>query len=270
MGLPIVLSCLVAQKPIAIKAFGAMLAELIGAMPPIRKRLTASLLNKAAYIFPETKKQAEELVKVAGISPARVVLLPNFLPDASLRFDRRAKRFAGRCVFLGQIKTEKGVFDIVEALRGQERFRCDFFGPIVDRDRDAFMEALSGSGNCAYRGMAEPDSVTETIGGYDVLLLPSYHPGEGYPAVILQAFAAGVPVIASDWKDIPEIVEDGVTGILVPAKAPVRIREALARLAADGALYESMAASAFVFSRAFSEKALVDDILVARVSGLLA
>ena len=268
MGLPIVLSCLVARRPIAIKAFGAMLAELIGAMRPTRKRLTASLLNKAAYIFPETKKQAEELINAAGISPARIALFPNFLPDASLRIDRRAKRFSGGCIFLGQIKAEKGVFDIVEALRGQGEFRCDFFGPIVDRDRDAFMEALSRGGACAYRGTVEPDSVMETIGGYDVLLLPSYHPGEGYPAVILQAFAAGVPVIASDWKDIPEIVEDGVTGILVPPKAPARIREALARFAADAALYDTMAANAFAFSRGFSEKAVVDDILVARVSGL--
>jgi glycosyltransferase involved in cell wall biosynthesis len=269
MGLPITLSCLMTRRPIVVKAFGAMLAELIGAMRPVRKRLTRFLLNRTAYLLSETKKQTGELVGVAGISPARVVLFPNFLADASLRLDRRAKRFAGRCVFLGQIKAEKGVFDIVEALRGQGEFTCDFFGPIVDRDRDSFMEALSPGGACAYRGMAEPDGVVETIGGYDVLLLPSYHPGEGYPAVILQAFAAGVPVIASDWKDIPEIVEDGVTGILVPVKAPARIREALLRLAADADLYESLAESAFVSSRDFSESAVVNDILVARVSRLL-
>jgi glycosyltransferase involved in cell wall biosynthesis len=87
--------------------------------------------------------------------------------------------------------------------------------------------------------------------------------------VILQAFAAGVPVIASDWKDIPEMVEDGVTGILVPPKAPARIREALHRFAADVDLHASMAAAAFAYSRDYSEKRVVDDILVARVSRLL-
>ena len=269
MGPPIILACLAARRPIVIKAFGAMLAERISVMPPIRRRLLISLLNKATYILPETRRQAGELIRVAGISPARVVLFPNFLPDASLWIDHRARKFAGACVFLGQIKTEKGVFDIVEALRGREGFSCDFYGPIVDRDRDAFMEALSGAGNCAYRGIVNPERVIETIGRYDLLMLPSYHPGEGYPAVVLQAFAAGVPVIASDWKDIPEIVEDGVTGILVPPRSPARIREALQRLADDGDLYESMSANALASSRDFSEKTVVNDILVAKVSGLL-
>jgi glycosyltransferase involved in cell wall biosynthesis len=203
------------------------------------------------------------------MAASRVVHFPNFIPDAACRPDYRRKRFAGACVFVGQIKRRKGVFDIAEALRGRDGFRCDFYGPIVERDRVAFMDALSGAGNCAYRGTVEPDNVIETIGRYDVLLLPSYHPGEGYPAVVLQAFAAGVPVIASDWRDIPEIVEDGVTGILVPPEAPARIGEALRRLAADGDLYESMAANAFAFSRGFSEKAVVNDILVAKVSDLL-
>lgn len=269
MGLPIILLSRVMRRPIVIKPFGAMLADRIGAMGPRRKSLTMFLLNKSACIFPQTRRLADDLVAVAGMTAARVVHFPNFLPDEAIRADYRKKRFAGACVFVGQIKREKGVFDIVEALRGREGFKCDFFGPIVGRDRDAFMEALSGAGNCAYRDVVEPDAVIETIGDYDVLLLPSYHPGEGYPAVILQAFAAGVPVIASDWKDIPEMVEDGVTGILVPPKAPARIREALHRFAADVDLHASMAAAAFAYSRDYSEKRVVDDILVARVSRLL-
>ncbi|MDD4858150.1 MAG: glycosyltransferase family 4 protein [Candidatus Krumholzibacteria bacterium] len=269
MGLPVILLSRVMRKPIVIKPFGAMLGERIGAMEPLRKSLTMSLLNRAAFIFPQTRRLAEELVNDAGMDAARVVHFPNFLPDEAFRPEYRKKRFAGACVFVGQIKREKGVFDIIEALRGQEGITCDFFGPIVDRDHDAFVTALSGDGNCAYRGIVEPDSVVETIGAYDVLLLPSYHPGEGYPAVILQAFAAGVPVIASSWKDIPEMVEDGSTGILVPARAPARIREALRRIAVDGDLYESMAAKAFAVSRDFSEKAIVNDILITRVSGLL-
>jgi glycosyltransferase involved in cell wall biosynthesis len=269
LGLPIVLSCLVTRKPIVVKAFGAMLAERIGTMGPVRKRLTTSLLNRTACVFPETRNEARKLIDGAGLSPARVVLFTNFLTDASLRLERRPRRFGGRCIFLGQIKAEKGVFDIVEALRGIEGFRCDFYGPIIDRDRGAFTEAVSRSGECSYRGPVDPDAVMETIAGYDVLLLPSYHVGEGYPAVILQAFAAGVPVIASSWRDIPELVENGVTGLLVPPREPARIREALARLAADRALYESMSAAAFKRSKEYSEKAVVGDVLVTKVSALL-
>jgi len=269
VGLGIMVCARLWRKSVFVKPFGGFLARrIMRAFPPWR-RLSIGVLRNAACLLPETRALEQELVDEVGFQRERVLFLPNFLPESSFVGSPAPKRFSGATVFFGQIKREKGVFDIVEALRGQGEFRCDFFGPIVDRDRDAFMEALSCGGTCAYRGQVKPDSVMETIGGYDVLLLPSYHPGEGYPAVILQAFAAGVPVIASDWKDIPEIVDDGVTGILVPPKAPARIREALRRLAADGALYESMAANAFAFSRGFSEKAVVDGILVARVSGLL-
>jgi|WetSurMetagenome_2_1015567.scaffolds.fasta_scaffold25860_2 glycosyltransferase involved in cell wall biosynthesis len=269
-GLVIILASRAARRPIVIKPFGAMLADRIGEMGPLRKRLTVCLLNRTACVLPQTRGLAGDLVDAAGMEAGRVVHFPNFLPDAAFGRERRKKRFAGACAFVGQIKRRKGVFDIVEALRGQESFRCDFFGPIVDHDREAFMAALASSnGACAYRGVLEPDGVVETIGRYDVLLLPSYHPGEGYPAVVLQAYAAGVPVIASDWKDIPEIVEDGVTGILVPVKSPARIREALSRLAADGAFYQSAAESAFAFSKGFSEKAILNDVLVAKVSALL-
>lgn len=52
------------------------------------------------------------------------------------------------------------------------------------------------------------------MGNYDALLLPTYWEGEGHPGVILEAYCAGIPVIATRWGGIPEIVTSE-TGILV-------------------------------------------------------
>jgi glycosyltransferase involved in cell wall biosynthesis len=87
--------------------------------------------------------------------------------------------------------------------------------------------------------------------------------------VILQAFAASVPVVASDWRSIPELVEDGLRGLLVPVKSPERLREALRRLGSDEKLYDSIAAEALAFAKKHSERALVKDFLVAKVHELL-
>ena len=47
------------------------------------------------------------------------------------------------------------------------------------------------------------------------MLFPTYYEGEGFAGTLIDAMAAGVPVIASDWKYNKEIVEDGKTGIIM-------------------------------------------------------
>ena len=132
-----------------------------------------------------------------------------------------------------------------------------------------FEDQIAGSDRVRYRGVVEPSAVAHTMSAYDVLLLPTQSPGEGYPAVVLQAFAAGIPVIASAWKSIPDLVKDGVTGILIPPGSPGSIIDALEKLSLDGALYSSIAENAFASAGTFSEKAVVRDILVTKVRDIL-
>src|SRR5437879_2331964 len=79
------------------------------------------------------------------------------------------------------------------------------------------------------------DDVGAALSQLDLLVVPSA-PGEATTRVILESYAAGVPVVASSSGGIPEIVSDGETGFLVPPGNPTRlaakIREALADPAA--------------------------------------
>ncbi|MFR3494185.1 MAG: glycosyltransferase [Blautia sp.] len=51
-----------------------------------------------------------------------------------------------------------------------------------------------------YKGMVPFNQSTEVLKNYDALLFPTYYEGEGFAGTIIDAFAAGLPVIASDWK----------------------------------------------------------------------
>jgi glycosyltransferase involved in cell wall biosynthesis len=264
-GLIIIACSRLFRKPIFVKVFGAYLSERIRRTPRLWGRFALSILGGAACVFPETKALARALVEEWRLPMERVVALPNFLPDSSLGRAFVPKQFGGKCVFFGQIKREKGVFDIIDAVGGSDKVSCDFFGPLLDRDREDFHRAVAGHRNIAYRGTVEPGAVIRTAAAYDVLLLPTYHQSEGYPAVILQAYAAGIPVIATNWLAIPEIVQEGVQGLLVPVRSPAKIREAIDNFFADGTLYESMGRNAYGFVKTLSESAVVNGILIPRL-----
>ena len=249
------------RKRFVVKMFGTSLAEGIDAAGSIRKRIAVRLLHRAAYLLPETDGFARTLSSATGIPVDRMRRLPNFIRDADIGRSRGNPRFDGRCVFVGQVKREKGVFTIADALAGRRDLSCDLYGPIVDRDRAEFMDRLSSSGNVRYGGILAPADVVSAIARYDALLLPTFHAGEGHPAVILQAFAAGVPVVASRWKYIPEIVPDRKRGVLVPPGSPDALLAAIDLLASDDALRRSIVHNANAYVDAFSERRVVGDML---------
>jgi len=267
LGIPLMNLAKMHGKPFIVKPFGTMLADRIAALDPARRKSVVSLLNSAVRVLPQTQDHAAELVVKAGLDPEKVEVFPNFLPDGAFAEKSRRGKFTGRCVFIGQIKEEKGVFDIIDALRGRPGMTCDFYGQILDRDRAMFFKALETSESCRYRGTLASDEIIGAIGRYDALLLPTRHPGEGQPAVILEAFAAGVPVVVTEWKSIPGLVGDGSRGMLVPVSSPGAILSALERLRDDEGLRGSIVENAREYVKAFSESTLIGRVLIGLVRG---
>jgi glycosyltransferase involved in cell wall biosynthesis len=69
------------------------------------------------------------------------------------------------------------------------------------------------------------------MSAFDVFCLASHH--EGLPIAMMEALALGLPVVATDVGGIPELVTDGVDGVLVPAKQPTVLADALVALLGD-------------------------------------
>jgi glycosyltransferase involved in cell wall biosynthesis len=83
------------------------------------------------------------------------------------------------------------------------------------------------------RVLGETADVTVVLARWSALVMPSR--AEGFGLALVEAMAAGRPVVACRSGGIPEVVEDGATGILVPPEDPEALAEAMARLAADPA-----------------------------------
>ena len=268
LGLAMIWVCRVAGKPVTVKVFGSYLISQITGYPRWRQRLTVRILSNVRRLLPQTAATAAGLAETLGLDAGLVTVFPNFLLDSVYDGPQAKSSFGGRCIYLGHIKEEKGVFDIVSALGSKKDVSCDFYGEMIPRYRERFLGEIAGHANLAYRGLIEPASVIPTLKDYDVLLLPTRHIGEGMPAVILEAFAAGVPVVATAWKSIPEIVEDGSNGLLVPVGEPSRIAGAVDRLASDAQLRASLASNGYRTALAYSEKAVVKELLIRDILGL--
>mgnify|MGYP000496001996 CR=1 FL=1 len=84
-----------------------------------------------------------------------------------------------------------------------------------------------------YKGMVPFNQSTEVLKNYDALLFPTYYEGEGFAGTIIDAFAAGLPVIASDWKYNSEIIKQGITGMITKTHSISELKNAILSINSD-------------------------------------
>lgn len=135
--------------------------------------------------------------------------------------------------FVGRVEALKGAEMLAvafsEVLKDTPGIRLDFYGKtMLAPDMVALIDRCDGK--MTLHGMfGEPDK--EVYPNMDVLILPSFW--EGFPYVIIEAMAHGIPVIATDVGGVSEAVLDGRTGLLIPPCDPERLRQAIRLAAAE-------------------------------------
>ena len=102
----------------------------------------------------------------------------------------------------------------------------DIWGPLSEHDAAWFEPLLQEAGSeVRYRGFLQPAEIYSVLPDYDALAFPTYYSGEGFPGVVVDAFVAGIPVIASDWQDNEEFVRDGHTGLIFKSQEVADLTE---------------------------------------------
>jgi len=142
-----------------------------------------------------------------------------------------------KVAFFGHIRKTKGVPELIDASKELQDIEIDAYGQFIGLDESVFADGLVN-----YKGVVQPDEVFSTMRQYDVLVLPTYYPGEGYPGVIIEAKKAGLAVVSTEWRSIPEIVNDGTDGILIATKNSMALASVLRRLNHNRELLASMKA----------------------------
>jgi glycosyltransferase involved in cell wall biosynthesis len=146
-------------------------------------------------------------------------------------------------VSVGRLKYPKDfptLLDAAARLAGR-RFTLEVVGDGPERpELESRHAELALDGRVRLGG--ERGDVPELLARADVVVLSSR--SEGLPVSVIEAMAAGLPVVASSVGGLPELVADGETGILVPAGDAVALADALARLLDDPELRRSYGAAA--------------------------
>lgn len=191
-------------------------------------------------------------VRATGLAPERVVVIPDGialadLPPEPTRLRLRAEYgiapTAPCLVCVGALTAEKGVEVALEALaRLPAHVRLLLPG---SGDRLPALRHRAQALGCLARvqwGGEEKFSMAEWVAAGDLLVVPSRSEGLGSAAML--AMAQRRPVVASRTGGLPELIEDGVTGLLVPPGDPAALADACARLLADPALAAALGAAA--------------------------
>ena len=105
------------------------------------------------------------------------------------------------------------------------------------------------------------DKSVEAIKGYYALLFPTYWKGEGFPGTIVDAFSAGLPVIATDWNCNSEIVTHKVNGILYPNKYVKNLKDAIEYLMKDTDNIETMKLNCISSAKKYQPDEYIDRII---------
>lgn len=174
-----------------------------------------------------------------------------FRPHGEDRRSDSGRPFTVVCT--GKLYEVKGQKYLIEACRllrdrGVE-VACEFVGDGPDREMLARRVAEVGMEDCVrFHGRVTQHRIAQILAEADILAAPSVPASdgrrEGIPVVLMEAMACGVPVAASDLSGIPELVEHGETGLLVPPGDSTALADALQRLASDPQLRRRLAAAA--------------------------
>lgn len=204
-----------------------------GWLPDLLRRHTRLLrhLSLCNAVYVQTRRMVLELQSM-GLD--NVQLLPNYRRFEVDRPVSKGIHEPFRLVFMSRMIREKGVELAAQAVQelnteyGELRVTLDIWGPVQDGNDqwfDRFRSSLRAG--VRYRGVLPPDSVNSVLPNYDCMVFPTYYSGEAFPGVVVDAYVAGIPVIASDWHDNREVIEDGETGVIVPAKDLNNLKKAI-------------------------------------------
>ncbi|MGH8905238.1 MAG: glycosyltransferase family 4 protein [Egibacteraceae bacterium] len=165
----------------------------------------------------------------AGVFPERMRCSPHFIDLSTIEGAEAAGQGA---VFAGRLSPEKGVDTLIEAVARMGSGSLEIAGDGPERTRLMALAQARAPGRVRFHGHLPKADLHELIRSAAVAVLPS-RCYENQPLIVLEAFACGVPVICSDLGGMPELVDPGVDGLLVPPNDPDALAAALRRFFND-------------------------------------
>ena len=226
----------------------------------LRPQIRAAL-RSARRVIAVSDPLARAVAALTGLVPPRIECIPcaGYAPEvfhprppagrAALRSGLGVDANTRLVLFVGHLVPVKGLDVLLHAWALLPSMRPDAAPARLvlvgeGAERDALMrlaEREGVAGHVTFLGPRPQAVVADWLAAADLLCLPSH--AEGSPNVVVEALASGVPVVASRVGGIPDLVDDGVNGLLVPAGDAAALASALAAALARDWDAERIAAS---------------------------
>ncbi|NJB67734.1 glycosyltransferase involved in cell wall biosynthesis [Desulfobaculum xiamenense] len=212
----------------------------------LRSRYLSAVIGRADVVLAASEYTRGHLTG-AGVPAERVRLFPlGVSVDGveTVRARRTGRRGPLRVGYLGRLTFKKGLDVLVEAFSrlAPGAATLDVHG---HAEQGAYCEPIlrrmMGLPGATYRGNYGPPDLAGILARLDVVVVPSRE--ESYCLVAREAFAAGVPLVASRLPALADVLDDGVNALVVAPGDAGELADALSRLAADEALCASLSAN---------------------------
>jgi len=190
----------------------------------------------------------EHYSDIAGLLTKKIYVHHHGLDLAEFSFHENG-RVPRKVIAVGRMEKAKGFDYLIRAAHQLKQSGVDINVELVGDGREAqYLKALSSELNVndrvTFRGWLTADETREAMKEASILVHPSPDLGDGVPNVIKECMALGTPVIASSIAGIPELLDGGNNGVLVPARDIDALSRAIRRLLANNDQRLTLAASA--------------------------
>jgi len=215
----------------------------------------------------EEKVISKETCIVLGDGSISGVDINRFIPSLSHRNSIRQKLNIDThdiiFLFVGRLKREKGLFELVESFKDIRAIYCNvtllIIGPDEEKIKQELLEYIG-----PYKSSAKFVDFTKYPEHYmaasDIFVLPSYR--EGFGSVVIEAAACGLPSIGSNIYGLSDAIHHQKTGLLVPSKSSKHLRNAMLKLAFNDRLRIKMGLNARSYAiKFFSQKKITSLLL---------
>lgn len=228
-------------------------------------------LKNASSVFVEIDDLRDKLEEIYGIN--NVFHFPNFKPDSHFVEEKEIANFKSenrtiplKCAFLARVGESKGVIEAIEAVKrlNEENISVtlDIFGPVYNENNNDFEEIISSlTSPIKYCGIVASKDVTNVLKNYNLFLFPSKYKNEGFPASIVDAYSAGLPVISSDIAFLASIVKDGKNGKIINDVNVETVSSAIKEFYFDNVKLKEIAQTNFKESQKYRVSVVLRDLV---------
>jgi glycosyltransferase involved in cell wall biosynthesis len=223
--------CAVARA--GLRDSGQMLAPMVAPLMRRRNESLAEIYAGAARII-APNEFVRQVYGQMDLNTERMTVIPMGVESPPAEYQHSCKNQTAllKLAYIGSISPQKGVHCLVEAANSlpAEGVSLEIYGDLsVFADYADQLQSYATHPGISFGGRLERARVWEVLAGIDALVFPTLW-YEASPFIVREAFAAGVPIIASDIGATATMIRDGIDGLLFPAGDAASLRSIFLRL----------------------------------------